>query len=62
LWSKRDGIVAAPCARGTESTRDCEVELETSHMGFAMSRRTTRTAVREIGHFLRRTEAAESAH
>ena len=62
LWSNRDGIVAAPCARGTEATRDCEVELETSHMGFAMSRRTTRAVVREIDQFLRNTEAAESAH
>jgi predicted alpha/beta hydrolase family esterase len=62
LWSRRDGIVAAPCARGTEACRDCEVELETSHMGFAMSHQTTRAVVREIDHFLRRTEAAESAH
>ena len=62
LWSRRDGIVAAPCARGADSTHDCEVELETSHMGFAMSRRTTRAVVREIDRFLRDSEAAESAH
>ena len=62
LWSKGDGIVAAPCARGTGATCDCDVELDCTHMGFAMSPRTTRDAVREIDKFLRENEGAESRH
>jgi pimeloyl-ACP methyl ester carboxylesterase len=62
LWSAEDGIVAAPSARGTDVTRDSAVELRTTHMGFAMSPRTTREAVREIRNFLRQTEGPESAH
>lgn len=52
LWSRRDGIVAPPSARGTERSRDKEAEIATSHMGFAFSRRGTRAAVREIVRFL----------
>lgn len=62
LWSKGDGIVAVPSARGTDATRDSDVELETTHMGFAMSPKVTRAAVREIGKFLRENEATESRH
>ena len=62
LWSAEDGIVAPPSASGTEVTRDSAVELQTTHMGFAMSPRTTREAVREIRNFLRETEGPESAH
>jgi pimeloyl-ACP methyl ester carboxylesterase len=62
LWSKGDGIVAVPSARGTEATRDSDVELETTHMGFAMSPKVTRAAVREIDKFLRENEASESRH
>jgi hypothetical protein len=51
-----------PSARGTEATRDSDVELETTHMGFAMSPRVTRAAVRAIGDFLRENEASESRH
>ncbi len=60
IWSRRDGIVAPPSARGTESTRDKAVEVESTHMGLAMSRRGTRAAVAEIVEFLRETEASES--
>ncbi len=60
IWSRRDGIVAAPSARGTETTRDKAVEVESSHMGFAMSRKGTRTAAREIALFLKEMEASES--
>ena len=62
LWSAEDGIVAPPSASGTDFTRDSAVELRTTHMGFAMSPRTTREAVREIRKFLRETEGSESAH
>ena len=39
LWSRRDGIVAPGAARGTDSERDAERELDCSHMGFAVSAR-----------------------
>ena len=54
LWSRNDGIVAAPSARGTDQSRDQAVEIDTSHMGFAVSRQGTRAAVREIEEFLKR--------
>ena len=56
LWSQRDGIVAAPSARGTDAARDKAVELNSSHMGFAVSRRRTRAAVQEILRFLDEVE------
>jgi pimeloyl-ACP methyl ester carboxylesterase len=62
LWSAEDGIVAPPSASGTEVTRDSAVELQATHMGFAMSPRTTREAVREIRRFLSEIEGPESAH
>jgi hypothetical protein len=37
LWSRRDGIVAPAGARGTTGQRDSEIELDCSHMGFAVS-------------------------
>ena len=52
IWSRRDGIVGAPSARGTEKTRDKAVEVNSTHMGFAVSRTGTRAAVREIVRFL----------
>lgn len=62
IWSRRDGIVAPPSARGTESTRDKAVEVKSTHMGLAMSRRGTRAAVAEIVRFLEEIEASESRH
>ena len=62
IWSRRDGIVGAPSARGTEKTRDKAVEVQTTHMGFAVSSKGTRAAVREIVRFLDEIEAAESRH
>jgi pimeloyl-ACP methyl ester carboxylesterase len=52
IWSRRDGIVGAPSARGTDKTRDKAVEVETTHMGFAVSKKGTRAAVAEIQSFL----------
>ncbi|MDQ3246131.1 MAG: alpha/beta fold hydrolase [Pseudomonadota bacterium] len=60
LWSPRDGIVAAPSARGTEDSHDRAVEMRCSHMGFAVSRYGTRAAVREIRRFVDEMEGAES--
>ncbi len=57
LWSERDGIVAAPSARGTKKTRDKAVAVDTTHMGFAMSPKITQAAVREIEAFLKEVEA-----
>jgi pimeloyl-ACP methyl ester carboxylesterase len=53
LWSRRDGIVAVRSARGLDSERDQEVEMECNHMAFAISRRATREVVREIDSFLK---------
>ncbi|MDQ3074383.1 MAG: alpha/beta fold hydrolase, partial [Pseudomonadota bacterium] len=38
LWSRRDGIVSVRSARGLDGERDKEVEINTTHMGFAVSR------------------------
>ena len=62
IWSRRDGIVAAPSARGTEETCDRAVEVDSSHMGFAVSKKGTRQAVAEIVRFLKEIEAPESRH
>ena len=60
IWSRRDGIVGAPSARGTEHTRDKAVEVASTHMGFAVSRRGSGAAVREIVRFLDQVEHGES--
>jgi pimeloyl-ACP methyl ester carboxylesterase len=60
LWSRSDGIVAAPAARGTRSTCDKAVEIRSTHMGFALSKNRTREAVREIIRFLEESEGFES--
>lgn len=60
IWSPTDGIVGGPSARGTGETCDKAVELRSSHMGFAMSKRDTRAAAREIVRFLDEIHACES--
>ena len=62
IWSHRDGIVGVPSARGTDDTRDKAVEVSSSHMGFAVSKKGTRAAVREIVRFLDEIEGSESQH
>ena len=37
IWSRRDGIVAPACARGDEAESDLRLELDCTHMGFAVS-------------------------
>ena len=37
IWSRKDGIVAPAAARGEEGERDRAIELDCSHMGFAVS-------------------------
>lgn len=60
IWSHRDGIVGVPSARGSEESRDKAVEVSSTHMGFAVSKKGTRAAVREIVQFLHELEASES--
>ena len=55
IWSREDGIVGAPSARGTELTRDKAVEVGTSHMAFGVGRKATRRVANEIGIFLGET-------
>jgi hypothetical protein len=52
LWSRRDGIVSVRAARGLEGERDKEVEINTTHMGFAVSRAALEQINREIAKFL----------
>lgn len=62
IWSRRDGIVGAPSARGTEQTRDKAVEVDSTHMGFAVSKKGTRLAVAQIVRFLNQIGESESRH
>jgi pimeloyl-ACP methyl ester carboxylesterase len=39
LWSRRDGIVPATCPRGQPGESDRRIELDCTHMGFAVSAR-----------------------
>lgn len=60
IWSQRDGIVGVASARGTEVSRDKAVEVDSTHMGFAVSKKRTRQAVAEIRRFLDEIGASES--
>jgi pimeloyl-ACP methyl ester carboxylesterase len=40
LWSRRDGIVSIACTRGLPHESDRQEELDSSHMGFAVSGRS----------------------
>jgi len=60
IWSSRDGIVGVASARGTNDTRDKAVEVSSTHMGFAVSKKGTRAAAREIVRFLEEIEDSES--
>jgi hypothetical protein len=51
LWSRSDGVVAPGCARGGEGESDCQVELDCSHMGFAVSSRAYPRIVEAIRGF-----------
>ena len=63
LWSRKDGIVAPRTAYGLTGERDEAVELNCSHMAFAVSRKAGKEVVREIDRFLHRQNIApESKH
>jgi len=51
IWSRRDGIVAPAAARGEEGERDAELELDSSHMGFAVSARSYPRIVEAVRGF-----------
>jgi pimeloyl-ACP methyl ester carboxylesterase len=51
IWSRRDGIVAPAAARGEEGERDAELELDSSHMGFAVSGRSYPCIVEAVRGF-----------
>jgi pimeloyl-ACP methyl ester carboxylesterase len=51
LWSRRDGIVAVAAARGEAGERDRHLELDCSHMGFAVSARAYPKIVEAIRNF-----------
>ena len=51
LWSRRDGIVAVACTRGLAHESDRQVELDCSHMGFAVSGRAYPSIVKAIKSF-----------
>lgn len=56
IWSRNDGIVAPRAAYGLEGERDEAVELDCSHMAFAVSGRAAKAVVREIDRFLKNHE------
>ena len=51
IWSRRDGVVAPASARGEPHERDEALELDCSHMGFAVSKRAYPKIVEAIGRF-----------
>jgi pimeloyl-ACP methyl ester carboxylesterase len=62
LWSRLDGIVAPRAARGLDDERDKAVEMDCTHMGFGISKRAARDAVREISLFLEEVGTAPESH
>ncbi|HTK58552.1 MAG TPA: alpha/beta hydrolase [Sphingomicrobium sp.] len=53
IWSRQDGIIAPRAAYGIDGERDRAIEIDSSHMGFAVSRQVTRRVVQEIDTFLK---------
>ncbi len=51
IWSRRDGIVAPAGARGEPGERDAEVEIDSSHMGFAVSKHSWPQVIAAIRSF-----------
>lgn len=51
IWSRRDGLIAPAGARGEPHQRDAELELDCSHMGFALSGRAYPKIVAAIRSF-----------
>ena len=51
IWSRRDGVVAVTGARGEPGERDRQVELDCTHMGFAVSGKAIAKVVETIQAF-----------
>jgi pimeloyl-ACP methyl ester carboxylesterase len=55
IWSRRDGMVAPACARGTEEQSDERIEVACRHMGFTTSTR----GIRQMVEIVRRRAAPD---
>ncbi len=51
IWSRRDGIVSPAGARGLPEQRDAQIEVDCSHMGFAVSKRAYPKIVEAVRSF-----------
>jgi pimeloyl-ACP methyl ester carboxylesterase len=51
IWSRRDGFLAVCAARGKPGERDSELELDCTHMGFALSGRAYPRIVEAVRNF-----------
>lgn len=49
LWSRDDGIVAAPCARGLPHEADAAIELSCCHIGFTFEPEALEAVVAALG-------------
>lgn len=51
IWSRADGAIAPASARGEPHESDRQLELDCTHMGFAVSRRACHKIVAAVGVF-----------
>lgn len=51
LWSRKDGIVSIRSTRGLAGESDRQVEIDCSHMGFAVSARACPAVIKAIREF-----------
>lgn len=51
LWSRKDGIVSVRSTRGLPGESDRQVEIDCSHMGFAVSGRACPAVIQAIREF-----------
>ncbi len=51
IWSRRDGSVSPAGARGLPEQRDAQIEVDCSHMGFAVSKRAYPKIVEAVRSF-----------
>jgi pimeloyl-ACP methyl ester carboxylesterase len=51
IWSRRDGAIAPAAARGKEGERDRAVEIDSTHMGYAVSKHSFPQIIEAIRAF-----------
>ena len=51
IWSRRDGVIAPAAARGKEGERDKAVEVDSTHMGFGVSKHSYKQIIEAIRAF-----------